>query len=143
MHVRIVTALRRTRSMSRGTKTITRSTLRRPRAARSAFCHPVALGSYRATDRPRRSRALRLTATRRTTHLTATRRTIDWHRYKRIIDHNAELGVSHIVFAPTNSDLQNGDFFDGDGASQGLSRGVGLVGGHTPHANPIWGWREC
>ena len=49
---------------------------------------------------------------------------MDWHRYKRIIDRNAELGVSHIVFAPTNSDLQNGDFFDGDGASQG-SGGLG------------------
>ena len=26
--------------------------------------------------------------------------------YKRIIDRNAELGIGHIVFAPTNSDLQ-------------------------------------
>ena len=31
--------------------------------------------------------------------------------YKRIIDRNAQLNVSHMVFAPTNSDLQNGDFF--------------------------------
>jgi hypothetical protein len=37
--------------------------------------------------------------------------------YKRIIDRNAQLNVTHIVFAPTNSDLQNGDFFDGDGGS--------------------------
>ena len=31
--------------------------------------------------------------------------------YKRIIDRNSQLNVSHMVFASTNSDLQDGDFF--------------------------------
>ena len=31
--------------------------------------------------------------------------------YKRIIDRNADFGVTHMVFGPTNSDLQDGDFF--------------------------------
>lgn len=31
--------------------------------------------------------------------------------YKRIIDRNAELGVTHMVFAPTNTDLALGDLF--------------------------------
>ena len=31
--------------------------------------------------------------------------------YKRILDRNAEFGVSHVVFAPTNTDLAQGDLF--------------------------------
>ena len=31
--------------------------------------------------------------------------------YKRIIDRNAQLGISHMVFAPTNTDLALGDLF--------------------------------